>query len=149
MHSESPPVFDTSVVGHSSWREHVLRGPRHGGHWNHKAFRAPSGKLHQNLWVSHQDPCRGGLHHHLLRGHSWEPTAYWRILQVRPASAAASVVLGALQSANRGSTLLCPPPQQLCRCRERHRRPGRWHGLKTVGSQLPHAGHPLEIKTCT
>lgn len=72
------PVFNGS-----SWCEHVLRGPGCGGHWNHQVFDAPSHKLHQNLRVSDQDPCRGGVHHHLLHRHPGEPAAQWRTLQVR------------------------------------------------------------------
>lgn len=71
-------VFDCS-----SWCEHILRGPGRGGHWNHQAFEAPSRKLHEKLRVSDQDPCRGGIHHHLLHRHPGEPAAQWRTLQVR------------------------------------------------------------------
>lgn len=146
-HSESPSIwYKVLVVGHSSWCEHVLRGPWRGGHWNHKAFYAPSGKLDQNLWVSHQDPRRGGLHHHLLRRHSWEPAAYWRILQVRSTQQHRWFSLCRVSIVGHTSVF---SSQQLCRCRELHLSSGRWHSLKTVGSQLPHAGHPLEIKMCT
>lgn len=38
--------------------------------------------------------------------------------------------------------------QQLCCCAGLRRSSGRWHGLEAVGCQLPHAGHPLEMKMC-
>lgn len=131
-----------NVVG-SSRCEHVLRGPWHGGHRNHQAFYPSSGKVHQNLWLSHQDPRRGGLHHRLLRGHSGEPAAHWRVLQVRqhrcPSRCTASIGRHASVSSS----------QQLRRCRELGLGSGRRRGLEAVGSQLPHAGHLLEIETCT